>query len=53
VPVAIHLPSAVPRILFDKLSSSDQQWINRHQIDIWAAVHQDIGKKMNRLGAAK
>jgi CRISPR-associated protein Cmr1 len=53
VPVAIHLPSAVPRILFDKLSSSDQQWINRHQIDIWGAVHQDIDQKMNRLGAAK
>ena len=53
VPVALHLPCAVPRILFDKLSSSDQQWINRHQIDIWAAVHQNIGKMMNRLGAPK
>ena len=53
VPVAVHLPCAVPRILFDKLSVSDQQWINRHQLDIWAAVHQDIGKMMNRLGATK
>lgn len=53
VPVAVHLPCAVPRILFDKLSSSDQQWINRYQIDIWAAVHQNIGKMMNRLGAPK
>ena len=53
VPVAVHLPCAVPRGLFDKLSSNDQQWINRHQIEIWGAVHQDIDQKMNRLGAAK
>jgi len=53
VPIAVHLPCAVPRFLFDRLSASDQQWINRHQLDIWAAVHQDIDQKMNRLGATK
>lgn len=51
VPVAVHLPCAVPRVLFDKLSTSDQTWIDRHQLEIWAAVHQDIGQKMIRLGA--
>jgi len=53
VPVAVHLPCAVPRILFDRLATSDQTWINRHQLEIWTAVHQDIGQKMNRLGATK
>ncbi|WP_366522100.1 RAMP superfamily CRISPR-associated protein [Candidatus Accumulibacter sp. ACC003] len=53
VPVAVHLPCAVPRVLFEKLSPNDQRWIEAKQVDIWAAVHQDIGTKMNRLGSMK
>jgi CRISPR-associated protein Cmr1 len=53
VPVAIHLPCAVPRGLFDKLSLSDQRWINANQLEIWAAVHRDIDGLMNRLGSTK
>ena len=50
VPVAVHLPCAVPKILFDKLGDSDQRWINDNQIDIWAAAHQGIEHLMLRLG---
>jgi len=53
VPIAIHLPCAVPRVLFDKLSPSDQRWIDANQLDIWAAVHEDLSKKMNRLGGTQ
>lgn len=51
VPLAVHLPCAVPTVLFNKLSNSDQRWIKENQIDIWAAVHQDISRLMVRMGA--
>ncbi len=50
VPVAVHLPTAIPKVLFAELSSSDQRWVNDHQIDIWTAAHKAIGEHMNRLG---
>ena len=50
VPVAVHLPCAVPKFLFDKLSIGDQQWVNDNQVKIWAAAHQCIELLMTRLG---
>jgi CRISPR-associated protein Cmr1 len=50
VPVAIHLPCAVPKFLFDKLNIDDQQWVNDNQVKIWAGAHQSIELLMTRLG---
>ena len=50
VPVAVHLPCAVPKFLFDKLIVGDQHWVNDNQVKIWAAAHQSIGLLMPRLG---
>lgn len=49
VPVAVHLPCAVPKPLFEKLGDSDQRWVNDNQTAIWAAVHKDIDRAMARL----
>ena len=51
VPVAVHLPTAIPQVLFQELSSADQRWVKENQIDIWAAAHKAIDENMNRLGS--
>ena len=53
VPVAVHLPTAVPKNLFAELSSGDQRWVKDHQIEVWAAAHRAIDEHMNRLGVKK
>lgn len=50
IPIAIHLPCAVPKHLFEKLVPADRHWINDQQVAIWAKVHEAIGQKMTRLG---
>ena len=53
VPVAVHLPTAIPKVLFAELTSGDQKWVNENQIAIWAAAHQAIDGQMHRLGNTK
>jgi len=53
VPIAVHLPTAIPQVLFEQLSSSDQRWVGENQIDVWAAAHKAVGEHMHRLGVQK
>jgi len=52
VPVAIHLPCAVPKRLLEKLSTADQAWVKEHQIGIWQSVHKMLDDSMQRFGGA-
>ncbi len=51
VPFAVHLPCALPAVLFDKLDSSDQRWVRDNQLAVWQAVHQELDQRYPRLGA--
>lgn len=53
IPVAVHLPSAVPGPMFRALSGDDQNWVTDKQLDIWRAVHAALDERMIRLGAAQ
>jgi CRISPR-associated protein Cmr1 len=53
VPIAFHLPCALPPTLLAKLGIDDQRWIHANQIPVWQAVHQDLDQRMRRLGDAK
>ncbi|MFO1322235.1 MAG: hypothetical protein U1F52_21720 [Burkholderiales bacterium] len=51
VPIAVHLPCAVPRPLFDRLSPSDQSWVESNQSDIWAKVYETLDSLMSRMSS--
>ena len=51
VPLAVHLPCALPAVLFDKLDSSDQRWVRDNQLAVWQTVHQELDQRLHRLGA--
>ena len=51
VPLVVHLPCALPAVLFDKLDSSDQRWVHDNQLAVWQAVHQALDQRFPRLGA--
>lgn len=53
VPVAVHLPCAVPEILRKRLSPQDQQWVADNQSEVWRTVHRALGQHMTRFGGAK
>ncbi len=53
VPLVVHLPSAVPETLLQKLSAADQKWVRDHQKEVWQAVHKDLGERMRRLGGSQ
>jgi CRISPR-associated protein Cmr1 len=51
VPMAVHLPCALPSDLLAKLDGSDQRWVRENQLAVWQAVHQELDQRMRRLGA--
>lgn len=53
VPVAVHLPCAVPRRLFEMLTSDDQLWVTEKQVDIWHSAHLALDVCMERIGGAQ
>ena len=52
VPLAVHLPCALPAVLFGKLDSSDQRWVRDNQLAVWQAAHQELDQRYPRLGAS-
>lgn len=49
VPIAVHLPCALPERLAKKLSTSDRRWVEQNQLAIWQAVHAKLDQLMIRL----
>ena len=52
IPLVVHLPCALPTVLFDKLGSSDQRWVRDNQLAVWQAVHEELDQRLPRLGAS-
>lgn len=48
IPVAVHMPAAVPAELVNKLSTQDQNWLNQHELGIWQLVHAELDAAMSR-----
>ena len=52
VPLVVHLPCALPAVLFDKLDAGDQRWVRDNQLAVWQSVHQALDQRLPRLGAS-
>lgn len=49
IPVAVHLPAAVPTELVSKLNPQDQNWLNQNELRIWQLVHAELDSAMKRM----
>lgn len=49
LPIAVHLPCALPERLSKKLSAPDRQWVEQNQHAIWQAVHARLDQLMIRI----
>lgn len=48
IPIAVHIPAAVPTELVNKLTKQDLDWLNQNELRIWQSLHAELDTMMSR-----